>query len=152
MSGAIEVDPLQGEVLLAEIEGVLATVREPGARAPYEDLAGAVAAGTVEESLLGPLEALVEMSLQTGRARRLHGADSERALLRLFHRTPRGAAARRATEAVNEALRALAGQPLEEALFTVQGPGVYLLGLRTDRFRLALAIDRHGVSVESLEV
>lgn len=148
----IEIDPLQGEVLLAEIAGVLATVREPRARAPYEDLAGAVAGGLVEESLLGPLESLVEMSLQTGRARRLHGADSERALLRLFYQTPRGAAARRATEAVNEALRTLAGQPLEEALFTVQAPGVFRLGLRTGQVRLALEIDRHGVSVESLEV
>lgn len=148
----IEIDPLQREVLLAEIEGVLATVREPRARAPYEDLAGAVAGGTVEESLLRPLESLVEMSLQTGRARRLHGADSERALLRLFHQTPRGAAARLSTEAVNEALRTLAGQPLEEALFTVQAPGVFRLGLRTGQVRLALEIDRHGVTVESLEV
>jgi hypothetical protein len=152
VSAAIEIEPLQGEVLLAEIAGVLATVREPRARAPYEDLANAVSGGMVEESLLGPLESLVEMSLQTGRARRLHGADSERALLRLFHRTPRGTAARQATEAVNEALRTLAGQSLEEALFTVQAPGVFRLGLRTGQVRLALEIDRHGVTVESLEV
>ncbi len=152
MSAAVEIDQDLGEVLLAEIEGVLATVREPQVRASYEELAGAVAGGTVEEGLFGPLELLVEMSLQTGRARRLHGADSERALLRLFHRTPRGAAARRATEAVNEALRTLAGQSLEEALFTVQAPGVFRLGLCTDHVRLALEIDRHGVSVESLEV
>lgn len=152
MSSGLDIDPGQREVLLAEIEGVLATVREPRARAPYEDLAGAVTAGTIEEPLLGPLEALIEMSLQTGRARRLHGAESEQALLRLFHRTPRGSAARRATEAVNEALRTLAGQTLEEALFTVRAPGVYRLGVKTDRFRLALEIDRHGISVESLEV
>jgi hypothetical protein len=149
---SLEIDPAQREVLLAEIEGVLATVREPGARAPYEELAGAVAEGTVEESLLGSLESLIEMSLQTGRARKLHGAESERTLLRLFHRTPKGAAARQATDAVNQALRGLAGQVLEEMLFTVQAPGVYRLGLRTDQVRLALEIDRHGVTVESLEV
>ena len=131
---------------------MLATVREPGARARYEELAGAVAAGNVEEPLLGPLEALTEMSLQTGRARKLHGAESEQALLRLFHRTPRGAAARQATESVNQALKGLAGQILEDMLFTVQAPGVYRLGLSTDRIRLALQIDRHGVTVESLEV
>ncbi|MFL6203133.1 MAG: hypothetical protein ACJ76J_28525 [Thermoanaerobaculia bacterium] len=149
---SVEVDPAQQEVLLAEIEGVLATVREPGARARYEELAGAVAGGTVEDGLLGPLEALTEMTLQTGRARKLHGPESERALLRLFHSTPRGAAARQATEAVNRALRELAGQVVEEMLFTVQAPGVYRLGLSTDRVRLALQIDRHGVTVESLEV
>ncbi|MEA2562399.1 MAG: hypothetical protein QOH06_3903 [Acidobacteriota bacterium] len=149
---SLEIDPAQREVLLAEIEGVLATVREPGARARYEDLAGAVATGNVEEPHLGPLEALTEMSLQTGRARKLHGAESEQALLRLFHRTPRGAAARQATESVNRALRELAGQVVEEMLFTVQAPGVYRLGLRTDRVRLALEIDRHGVTVQSLEI
>jgi hypothetical protein len=149
---SVDIDPAQREVLLAEIEGVLATVREPGARARYEELAGAVAVGNVEEPLLGSLEALTEMSLQTGRARKLHGAESEQALLRLFHRTPRGAAARQATESVNQALKGLAGQVVEDMLFTVQAPGVYRLGLSTDRVRLALQIDRHGVTVESLEV
>ncbi|HEX7186289.1 MAG TPA: hypothetical protein VF756_30985 [Thermoanaerobaculia bacterium] len=139
-------------MLLEEIAALLATVREPEARAPWEDLAGAVEAGAVGEGLLGHLERLLEMSLQTGRVRRLHGPESERALLRLFHNTPRGSAARRSTEAVNEALRALRGQALEDALFTVQGPGVYRLGLRTDQYSLTLEIDRHGISVESLEV
>ncbi len=149
---SLEIDASQQEVLLAEIDGVLATVREPGARARYEELAGAVATGNVEEPLLGSLEALTEMSLQTGRARKLHGAESEQALLRLFHRTPRGAAARQATESINQALKGLAGQVVEDMLFTVQAPGVYRLGLSTDRVRLALQIDRHGVTVESLEV
>ena len=152
MPSSVDIDPAQREVLLAEIEGVLETVKEPGARARYEELAGAVAGGTVEDGLLGSLEALTEMTLQTGRARKLHGAESEQALLRLFHRTPRGAAARQATESVNRALRELAGQTIEEMLFTVQAPGVYRLGLGTDRVRLALQIDRHGVTVESLEV
>lgn len=152
MSAGLEIDPGQREVLLAEIDGLLASVREPGARAPWEELAGAVTAGAVEPRLLGSLELLIEMSLDTGRARRLHGAESEQALLRLFQRTPRGIAARRATEAVNEALRGLSGQELAEALFTVRAPGVFRLGLATDRVRLALEIDRHGISVDSLEV
>ncbi|HEX5715673.1 MAG TPA: hypothetical protein VF179_05905 [Thermoanaerobaculia bacterium] len=152
MPSSVDIDPAQREILLAEIEGVLETVREPEARARYEELAGAVAEGIVEDGLLGSLEALTEMSLQTGRARKLHGAESEQALLRLFHRTPRGAAARQATESVNQALKGLAGQVLEDMLFTVQAPGVYRLGLSTDRVRLALQIDRHGVTVESLEV
>lgn len=148
----VEIEPAQREVLLAEIEGVLATVREPAARASYEELAEAVETGRVEGRLLAFLESLVEMSLQTGRARKLHGADSEQALLRLFQKTPRGLAARRSTESVNEALRGLTGQLLEGMLFTVQGPGVYRLGLSTGRVRLALEIDPYGVSVESLEV
>jgi hypothetical protein len=106
----------------------------------------------VGEAELATLEKILEMTLQTGRARRVHGAEAEQSLLRLFHQTPRGAAARRSTEAVNKALRHLAGQPLEEILFTSHGPGVFKLGLRTERCRLALEVDRHGVTVESLEV
>ena len=33
-----------------------------------------------------------------------------------------------------------------------QGPGVFRLGLETDRVKLTLEIDRHGITVESLEV
>jgi hypothetical protein len=145
-------DESQQVTVLAEIEELLAVVQDPEARAPFVDLAEEVADGEVGESGLATLEKLLEMTLQTGRTRRVHGAEAEQSLLRLFHQTPRGAAARRSTEAVNAALRGLAGQPLEEILFTAQGPGVFKLGLRTERCRLALEVDRHGVTVESLEV
>ena len=149
---ALELDALAREVLGEEITALLAGIHTPQAREPWEDLAAAVAEGAVPEPLLPRLESVLEMSLQTGRARKIHGADGEQALLRLFHRTPRGAAARRSTEAVNAALRALAGQTIESLLVTSQGPGVFRLGLSTDHYKLALEFDRHGVTVESLEV
>ena len=148
----LELDALQREVLGEEVAALVAGLQSPQARASWEELAGAVAEGSVPEPLLPRLESALEMSLQTGRARKIHGADGEQALLRLFHRTPRGAAARRSTEAVNAALRQLAGQTLEGLLVTSQGPGVFRLGLSTDRCRLSLEIDRHGVTVESLEI
>jgi hypothetical protein len=148
----LKIDEPQQVTLLAELEVLLAVVHDAEARGPFVDLAAAVVEGEVEETGLATLEKVLEMTLQTGRARRVHGAEAEQSLLRLFHQTPRGAAARRSTEAVNVALRHLAGQPLEEILFTAQGPGVFKLGLRTERCRLALEVDRHGVTVESLEV
>jgi hypothetical protein len=150
--GALALDAAQQEVLLEEIGTIASAIHDPMARAPWEDLAAAVSAGEVEEDLLGRLEKVLEMTLQTGRARRVHGAESEQSLLRLFHQTPSGVAARRATQAVNEALATLEGQTIEGMLFTVQGPGLYRLGLVTDHCRLTLEIDRYGVSVESLEV
>ena len=60
--------------------------------------------------------------------------------------------ARMPREAVNAALKALAGQTIEGLLVTSQGPGVFRLGVTTDRCKLALEVDRHGVTVESLEV
>ena len=152
MSGLVALDDAQREVLLEELGALAGSLRDPESRGPWEDLAESVEAGAIREPHLSRLEGLLEMSLQTGRARRVHGADSEQALLRLFRQTPRGAAARRATESVNEALASLAGQTLETMLFTVQGPGVYRLGVAAGPYRLTLEIDRHGVTVESLEV
>ena len=151
-AGALAIDPLQREILLEELATLVVSLRGSEACEPWEDLAASVDAGEVEEPLLGRLETVLEMTLQTGRARRVHGADGEQALLRLFHQTVTGAKASQATRAVNETLATLAGQRIEGALFTVQGPGVYRLGLQTDRCKLTLEIDRHGVAVESLEV
>jgi hypothetical protein len=151
-AAGVAVDPVQREFLLEELANLVVSLPGAEARRPWEELAAAVDAGAVDESLLGRLETVLEMTLQTGRTRRIHSADGEQALLRLFHQTPKGAAARRATQAVNETLATLEGQRIEGALFTVQGPGVYRLGLHTDRCKLTLEIDRHGVSVESLEV
>lgn len=149
---ALAIDAVQREVLLEELATLVVSLRDPQTRTPWEELAAAVDAGEVEDSLLGRLEQILEMTLQTGRVRRVHGAESEQALLRLFHQTPRGTASRRATEAVNRTLAALAGQTVETLLFTSQGPGVYRLGIATDHCKLTLEIDRHGVTVESLEV
>ena len=150
--GALGVDPLQREILLEELGALVASIRAPEVRARWEELAAAVDHGGVPPELAGRLETILEMVLQTGRARRMHGAEAEQALLRLFHQTPRGAATRRALQAVNETLATLEGHSLAGMLFTVQGPGAFRLGLTTNRCRLTLDIDPHGVSVESLEV
>ena len=151
-AAALALDATQREILLEELATMVVSLHDPAAREPYEDLAAAVDEATVGEDLLGRLEGFLEMLLQTGRARRVHGAEAEQALLRLFHQTPRGSAARRSTQSVNSALASLEGQAIEGMLFTVQGPGVYRLGISTDHCRLTLEIDRHGVTVESLEV
>jgi hypothetical protein len=148
----LELDAIQREVVGEEVAALLHGLQAAPARAPWEELAAAVAEGSVPEPLLPRLESVLEMSLQTGRARKIHGAEGEQALLRLFHRTPRGGAARRSTEAVNAALKALAGQTIEGLVVTSQGPGVFRLGVSTDHLKLALEFDRHGVTVESLEV
>ncbi|HEX4496612.1 MAG TPA: hypothetical protein VIE43_13150 [Thermoanaerobaculia bacterium] len=152
----LAIDAAQREILLEELATLVVSLRDPETRSPWEALAVAVDGGSIggsaEEELLGRLEQILEMTLQTGRVRKVHGAESEQALLRLFRQTPRGGASRRATEAVNRTLATLAGQAIETLLFTSQGPGVYRLGVETDRVKLTLEIDRHGITVESLEV
>lgn len=148
----VTIEEADREVLLEEIGGVIVSLSDPAARARYRDLGEAVAVGQVSGAAIATLEGLLEMLLQTGRARWRHGPESERDLLRLFHRTPGGSTARRTTEAVNQALRELKGQVLQNLLFTPHGPGIFKLGIQTDQCKLALVIDSHGVSVESLEV
>jgi hypothetical protein len=150
--GPLALDAAEREVVLAELAALVAVVHDREARRRYLALEAAAATGTVEGELLPELESLLELSLETGRARRMHSAEGERTLLRLFSRTSRGTRARQATDAINLALAELSGQVLEGLLFTLQGPGVYRLGIHTDRCRLALTIDRHGLAAESVEV
>jgi hypothetical protein len=71
---------------------------------------------------------------------------------RLFLRTPRGDALRRAAEEITGALAALQGQSIEEMAITVTGPSAYSLTIGTDQGRILIRMDRNGVRLQSLEV
>jgi hypothetical protein len=151
-AGPLALDAAAREVVLEEIAALGGALRDPAARAPYEELAAAVAGGEVPPALAARLERVLEMSLATGRARRLHGAQHEAELQRLFFKTPGGGALRRSAEAANRALAALAGQRLEALVVTALAPGVHRLRLDTDRCQLTLEVSRDGVEVVGLEV
>jgi hypothetical protein len=147
----LALDAAQGEVVRREIEALTASL-PPDASDRYSPLARAVAAGEVDESLLPRLEEVLDLSLATGRARRLHGAEGEQALLRLFRQTPRGLALARTVEGANRALSALAGQVIQGFSFSPRAPGAFRLEIATDSCQLTLEIDRSGVTVDSVEV
>jgi hypothetical protein len=151
-AGPLTLDPVARELVLEEIAALGGALRDPAARAPYEELAAAVAGGEVPPALAARLERVLEMSLATGRARRLHGAQHEGALQRVFFQTPAGAALRRSAEAANRALAALAGQRLEALAVSAMAPGVHRLRLDTDRCQLTLEVSRDGVEVVGLDV
>jgi hypothetical protein len=111
-----------------------------------------VAAGEVARERLGDLERVLELTLETGRARRMQGADGEKVLLAIFARTPRGAAVKRTTEEANRALEAVLGQVVRALTFSPQGPGTYRLEIATDLCRLTLEIGRRGVTLDSVGV
>lgn len=140
------------ELLLEEIAALAAALQDPRARATYEELAAAVTAGEVPPALCGRLERALELSLATGRARRLHGPQHEAALQRLFFQTPAGTAQRSAAAAATRALAALVGQRIDGVAVTAQAPGVVRLRLDTDRCQLTLEMSRDGVDVTALGV
>ncbi|HYL05867.1 MAG TPA: hypothetical protein VE075_07495, partial [Thermoanaerobaculia bacterium] len=144
-SSPLALDPAERELLAEEIGAVAGALHDPRARAPYEELAVAVAGGEVPAALAAPLARVLEMSLATGRARRLHGPQHEAALLRLFFRAPAGASLRRSAAAATRALTALAGQRLDALTVSAQAPGTFRLQLDTDRCQLTLEVSRDGV-------
>ena len=140
------------EVVARETAALMESLPDGPARVPYRDLLAALHEGEVPEPLLEPLSRVLELSLESGRLRRLHGPHAEMAALRLFQRTPGGRRLREAAEEVNGALARLAGQTLQEVGLAARGPGAWALSLETDRCRIQLLIDRWGVRIQSLEM
>ncbi len=152
---SIDIPPPERELVLEELAALTGSLGDPAARARYAELARAVADGAIgggQEDQIVQLEGLLELTLGTGRARRLHGPENERLLLRLYQRTPRGAAIRQRTDDANRALGALVGQTLRGVSFTALSPGVYRLEIATDRCQITVETDRLGATVDSLGV
>lgn len=148
---SLDLQPVEQAVLSAEVLPFAATLADPALRARYEELHAALPTGSVPPSLVGLVEAMVELMLQTQRVRRRHGPEAERALTALYYRTPRGAGLKHATREVNEALVVLRGQILEELVFAPT-PGGQRLTITTQACRLEIMVDRAGVRVERIEL
>ena len=132
------------EVLAFEAKAFARAVSEPTARARFERLARAAAAGVVPEELVPAVETMLELVFQKGRP-------SNRAVLQaIFSKTPLGRQQASAAREVNEALRTLQGQTLQDLRLSA-GPGRHTLVLETDRCRLTLELDGTGARVVSLE-
>ena len=138
-------------VLAEEVGAFVESLKDPDARARYTRLLEAIRRGAVPPDLVAPLEAMLELVLQTQRVRLQHGPAAEHQMLALFGRTAHGAALKEAAQDVNQALRVLSGQTLLN--ISVQaGPGRHTLAIATERCQLRLKIDRHGIRVENVEV
>ena len=146
----LELSSTEREVLAEEVGAFAGTLKDPDTRERYAQLRATVEQGTVPADLVGHLETMLELVLQTQRVRRQHGPDAEQALLRLFHRTPRGAALAQAARDVNAALEALHGHTLQSLTFRPTPRGHNLV-VDTAHCSLTLAIDRAGVRVERME-
>lgn len=140
------------ELLLAEVAQALDQVRSPEMKGAYGELLTAVDQGEIAEDLQEPLQNLLEIGLESGRIRKIHTAHGEMAALRVFNRTPRGRALAASASEVNEALKALEGQVLEEISVSVSGPGAFSFSVGTDQGRLLIRVNRHGVRIQSVEV
>ncbi len=132
------------EVLAAEAAAFARALADPAARGRFERLASAASSGTVPDELVAAVETMLELVFEKGRP-------SNRAVLQaIFGKTPRGRQQASAAREVNQALRTLRGQMLQDLRLS-PGPSSHTLVLETDRCRLTLELDGAGARVASLE-
>lgn len=145
-------DDQERELLLDEVDAFTSTLADAESKIPYFALRQDIEEGGVSPDNVPYLENILELTLQSGRARRRQSPQAEKRLLRLFHGTPRGAAVKRAVAETNEALASLKGQVLDTVSFTPGTPGTYRLLIDTEACRVDLEITRQGVSVKGVEI
>jgi hypothetical protein len=138
------------ELLAPEVRAFAAIHPDQAGRRRYETLANAIESGQLPRESLDDLARVLEIGLQSGRVRRVYGADGEMALGRIYQRTPRGAEATNAAAAVTRALEALRGQVIDEIRVTALGPGAYSILLDTQQCQITVRLDRSGVRVDSV--
>lgn len=148
----ISLDPFARELLQHEVFILTRGWNDPEIRARYTALLREVESGTITEERLVTLGDLLEIVLESGRARHLYGPAGENALTALFQKTPRGVALRQQAQEVNRALAGLEGQTFGSIAFRAAGPGSWVLTLQTNHCELTVRIDRQGVRAQNLEV
>lgn len=139
----------QQDVVRAEIEALLPALSHERGKA-YQALAEAVAEGEVPSGLVGPLEELLSLALETGRARSVYSAEGERVLTDLFLDTPRGREMSRNLADINRALGVLQGHELSGARVAMRTLGHFTVRIATRGAGVTLSVRPGSVSVESV--
>lgn len=120
--------------------------------APYRALASAVAtARDVPDELIPALERVCVLSLQSGKARELGRAESERLVMEVFRRTPLGRSMLDQVTHLNGVLSVFVGQPLHALRADMPLPGCYILSLQVGAITLRLRTDDNGIAITSIE-
>lgn len=117
----------------------------------YTELASAAPSGEVPDELVPALERVCALALETGKARSLGRAESERLLTAVYRRTPGGSALHGETAEVNRVLAQLAGRTLGSARVSMRMPGRYLLDLSVDGVSVQLSLEPEGIEVRTLQ-
>ncbi len=149
--GTIVLDDDERELVQLEL-GALLPALAGERRQRYEQLRDAVTSGSIPPQSVQLLESLLELALQTARARQLYRAEGERILTHLFRRTPRGRELTELLDQVNRALVALAGHTLNRAHVGMRTVGHFTLTIETEAATITLAVRPDSVNVESVAV
>lgn len=148
---ALDLNDEERELVGLDLDALLPTL-DGDRRERYEGLRATVDAGEVPAELVPALESLLELTLQTGRARTRYRAEGEQTLTRLYGRTPGGRELSGHLRQVNEALTSLAGQTVESLSVRMRTVGHFTLSIQTDGTTITLAARPDSIDVESIAV
>jgi hypothetical protein len=148
----VEVGEDERAYLAAECRALAERLEDPAARRRYEEVAAAAERGEVPDEWLGLVGTVAALSLETGRAREVHGPPGVRALVSLWKRTPQAREVEARLEELNEALSALRGRPLRALTVSAVGPGAFSVRVVAGDDEVRLVADRTGVHLRSIEV
>jgi len=148
----MQLDSEDQDILRQEVGAFRDRLSSPHAKPTYERLLQAVEAAEIPDEMLEALGRVLELSIGTGRLRKIHGAHAVMAMKRIFDKTPQALAVKATVDEVNEALAALAGQTIEKLTFAPADPGGFTLLINTDQCQARLAIGPAGLQIRSLEV
>ena len=148
---ALELDEEERDLVARDIEALLPTL-DHDRRERYTRLRDAVLAGSVSPELTPALESLLELTLQTARARARYRAEGEQTLTRLYARTAGGRALTAHLRQVNQALGSLAGQSVESVAVRMRTVGHFTIAIQTRDTMITLAARPDSIDVESIAV
>lgn len=150
-TSALALDAEEQELLAQDLDLLLPTLA--GERQDrFRALRQAVGAGEIPPSLTPALESLLELTLQTARARARYRAEGEQVLTRLYQRTPGGRELAEHLRQVNAALKSLQGETVESVSVRMRTVGHFTITLQTDGTTITLAARPDSVDVESVAV
>ncbi|MFN2589353.1 MAG: hypothetical protein ABR518_01095 [Actinomycetota bacterium] len=139
-------------VLVAEARALSEVVGGDRAAA-LERLAAAVESGPIDdEELVATAGEVAALSLETGRARAVHGPTGVRVLTALWKRSPQGNAVAGELDELNTALTSLRGLAVSDVRVAATGPGSFAITIAAGEYEVRLAVDRHGVRLRSINV
>ena len=140
------------EIARAEVGAVRDALDEGDYRDVLDDLLGALAErargrGAARGGARPAAHARTPVRARPGPLR----AGGEQAALRAFRKLPTGSELAASAAAVNDALAALDGRPIERLALTAVGPAAFTLAVGTDGAKLTIRLDRQGARVTSVE-
>jgi hypothetical protein len=150
VSDTIRLSADEAEVVLAELEPIVAAATDPARREAFAALRDSAERAELDATAAATLDPLLELALQTGRIRAIHGPGGEQAALRLYRRLPSGTALRQTAQEVSEALGALRGRELEAVSLSALGPSAYSVSLSAGGVELTIRLDRQGARLASV--